>query len=85
MLAPLGDRERAAVVLRGLGWSYSDAAERLGVTVRRLGADSRAREKVRQRELEGRADLLQLPPRMRLLEGLRRDPPPFLTDITLRR
>jgi sigma-70-like protein len=37
MLAPLGDRERAAVVLRGLGWSYSDAAERLGVTVRRLG------------------------------------------------
>ena len=78
LLAPLGDREKAAVLLRGLGWSYEDAARRLGVSDTRLNQLlRRAGERIREHQREIAPDR-HAHPRALLLEELQRDPPPFL-------
>ena len=79
LLAPLRERERVAVLLRGMGCSYEEAAQRLGVTQRRLNQLlARAGARIREQEHQHMINDAQTPARVKLLDELRRDPPPFL-------
>ena len=79
LLSPLREREKTAVLLRGMGWSYEEAAERLGVSATRLGQLlGSAGDRIRQQQREADLERPDAPPRARLLDQLQHDPPPFL-------
>lgn len=82
-LRPLKQQQKAALVLTALGWTYEDAAKRLGVSEQRVGQIlASSREILHDREEARRMhDAMRsgdMPPRLRLLTELQRDPPPFL-------
>lgn len=78
-LSHLASRDRTAMFLRGAGFTYEEAAERLGVSptrVRHLLV--RASEQLHEQEQLRQGEDRDLSPRARLLAELLRQPPPFL-------
>ena len=79
-LASLTERQREAFVLRGAGYTYEEAAKRLGVSKNGL-CNMIARGALRLRKREQEVDLQyndDTRPRVRLLQELLREPPAFL-------
>ena len=75
----LGEREREAFLLRGAGYTYAEAARRLGISSTRLHAIiARGAMRLRRREDEMHPEPDGRTPRARLLQELLREPPAFL-------
>jgi RNA polymerase sigma factor (sigma-70 family) len=78
-LSVLDDRERFGVLMHAAGYTYEEAAERLGISPSRLNQVLvRARAHLRETEDEMRLQLPGSHPRAKLLAELLRQPPAFL-------
>ena len=78
-LSVLDDRERFGMLMQAAGYTYEEAAERLGVSPSRLNQILvRARAHLRATENEMRLQQPETHPRAKLLAELFRKPPAFL-------
>lgn len=78
-LETLPERDRTLVVMRGLGYTYKDAADMLGVSMGRAHVlMTRASRRLADQEREVLGINMRAHPRSQLLVELLRDPPPFL-------
>lgn len=78
-LSELSERGRKTVFLHGAGYTYADIADELGVSPQRVQkVGSRALNHLRNIERDRAKEDPAVPPELRLLNQLRRDPPVFL-------